>query len=85
MPIFEYICNDCGHPFERILPRHDSKTDCARCGSKRVEKQLSVFAVAGSSAGSGASLPASFGQSSGDEGGCGHCGAASPGACGMPD
>jgi putative FmdB family regulatory protein len=80
MPIFEYICKDCGHPFERIVPRHDSKTDCAKCGSKRVEKQLSVFAVAGS----GSSSSDSFAESMGDAG-CGRCGAASPGTCGLPD
>jgi putative FmdB family regulatory protein len=79
MPIFEYICKDCGHPFERIVPRHDSKTDCAKCGSKRVEKQLSVFAVAGSS-----SSDSGF-QFSGDDAGCGRCGAATPGSCGLPD
>ena len=72
MPIFEYICKDCGKFFERIVPRHDSKTDCPHCSSSKVEKQLSVFAVAGSSGGEMAA-----------EGGCGRCGAAQPGMCQM--
>ena len=73
MPIFEYICQDCGRAFERIVPRYDSPADCIHCNSKKVEKQLSVFAVAGPSNDSSA-FP---------EGGCGRCGAATPGSCGM--
>jgi putative FmdB family regulatory protein len=75
MPIFEYLCKDCGQPFEKIVPRYDSHVDCAHCNSANVEKQLSVFAVAGSS---------SAGKAV-DEGGCGRCGASQPGMCGMMD
>jgi putative FmdB family regulatory protein len=73
MPIFEYICRDCGRAFERIVPRHDSETECIHCNSRHIEKQLSVFAVAGPS------------DSSADfsGGGCGRCGAPQPGMCGM--
>ena len=46
MPIFEYLCKDCGRPFEKIVPRYDSQADCVHCNSENVEKQLSVFAVA---------------------------------------
>ena len=74
MPIFEYICKECGHSFERIVPRHDSKTDCVHCHSSNIEKQLSVFAVAGPSDGGMSAEP-----------GCGRCGAAQPGMCGMGD
>src|SRR5262245_29126446 len=52
MPIFEYICKDCNHPFEKIVPRYDSTVECTHCNSTKVEKQLSVFAVAGSSSSS---------------------------------
>jgi putative FmdB family regulatory protein len=75
MPLFEYLCQDCGRSFERIVPRYDSPADCIHCNSGRVEKQLSVFAVAGGST----SEPASEGP------GCGRCGAAQPGMCGMMD
>jgi putative FmdB family regulatory protein len=74
MPIFEYICKDCDQRFERIVPRHDSTTDCPHCNSTRLEKQLSVFAVSGGDADSGESL---------DAPGCGRCGAAEPGMCRM--
>ena len=76
MPIFEYICQDCGRDFERIVPRYDSPADCPHCNSEKIEKQLSVFAV---SAGSSPSSEAF------SDGGCGRCGAASPGTCGLPD
>jgi putative FmdB family regulatory protein len=74
MPLFEYICHDCGRSFEKILPRYDSPADCVHCNSENVEKQLSVFAVAG---GSSNSEPMSEGP------GCGRCGAAQPGMCGI--
>jgi putative FmdB family regulatory protein len=74
MPIFEYLCKDCGRPFEKIVPRYDSPASCAHCDSANVEKQLSVFAVAGSSSGE-ESLDA----------GCGRCGASEPGTCRMMD
>ena len=73
MPLFEYICKECENTFERIVPRHDSPADCPQCHSQNVEKQLSVFAVA--SAGPS--------QSAASDTGCGRCGAAAPGMCGM--
>ena len=76
MPIFEYLCRDCGRPFEKIVPRYDSPADCIHCNSENVEKQLSVFAVAGSAK--------DFGESASDAG-CGRCGAPQPGMCGLPD
>jgi putative FmdB family regulatory protein len=74
MPLFEYLCSDCGRTFEKIVPRHDSPADCIHCNSQHVEKQLSVFAVAGSAREAASEGP-----------GCGRCGAAEPGMCGMPD
>jgi putative FmdB family regulatory protein len=73
MPIFEYVCKDCGRPFERIVPRHDSQTDCPHCNSEDIEKQLSVFAVAGPT------------KEIAADAGCGRCGAAQPGMCGLTD
>ena len=77
MPLFEFICQDCGRSFEKILPRYDSPADCSHCNSKKVEKQLSVFAVAGSSSGE------SFSESFSEGPGCGRCGAAQPGMCNL--
>jgi putative FmdB family regulatory protein len=73
VPLFEYLCKDCGKEFEKIVPRHDSPADCPNCASVQVEKQLSVFAVAGPQRSD--SLDAAPG--------CGRCGAAEPGMCQM--
>lgn len=70
MPIFEYTCADCGAAFEKIVPRHDSETECTHCQSRNIERQLSVFAVSG---GSGEAM----------DPGCGRCGAPQPGMCQM--
>lgn len=69
MPIFEYLCKDCGQTFEKIVPRYDTPADCIHCSSENVEKQLSIFAVAGSATDS---TPTA---------GCGTCGAPEPGMC----
>lgn len=46
MPIFEYECQDCGSKFEKISYSSGAKVLCKNCSSSRVEKLLSVFAVA---------------------------------------
>ena len=47
VPIYEYECAKCGHEFE-ILQAADEKPSCPKCGSRRLKKQFSVFATAGS-------------------------------------
>ena len=71
MPLFEYLCPDCGSEFERIVPTHKTPVVCEKCQSSRVEKKLSVFAVAGGES-----------ENSTDSG-CGTCGADQPGMCQM--
>jgi len=71
MPIYEYACNNCGHEFE-MLVRSGSVPDCPSCRSPELEKRLSVFAAAGSTA---QARPA------GPCGSCGHPGG--PGACAL--
>lgn len=44
MPIFEYACRDCGHPFEALV-RSDTTPECPECHSTALDKQLSVFAT----------------------------------------
>ncbi len=43
MPIYEYVCKKCDHPFE-MLVRGSEKPVCPSCGSGSLEKQFSVFA-----------------------------------------
>lgn len=47
MPIFEFVCEDCGEPFEELL-RSASAIDevtCPRCHSEQVRKQISTIAA----------------------------------------
>lgn len=74
MPIFEYVCKGCSHPFEAIT-RGSQAPSCPSCGGKKLEKKLSVFAVSSGRR----SDPAPSGGCGG--GGCGNPGG--PGACSM--
>ncbi len=49
MPIFEYRCRECGTKFEKIVASDRTEVVCAECSSRKVERLLSVFAVAGGS------------------------------------
>jgi putative FmdB family regulatory protein len=76
MPILEYVCEDCTHQFEAIV-LGSRQPVCPACDSQRLERQLSVFAVGGQSAGFAARE--AFGP-------CGSCGdPRGPGACSMMD
>jgi putative FmdB family regulatory protein len=44
MPIYEYVCRDCGHQFEYLI-RGDEKPSCPSCGRASLTKQLSVPAA----------------------------------------
>ena len=46
MPIFEFLCSECGSSFEELV-RSASATGevvCPECGSEQVVKQISTFA-----------------------------------------
>lgn len=77
MPIFEYACQDCGRRFEALV-RSDTRPECPGCRSRKLDKQLSVFATASAEASSGsADVMAEMGP-------CGSCGHPDgPGACSL--
>ncbi|HEY1462778.1 MAG TPA: zinc ribbon domain-containing protein [Terriglobales bacterium] len=75
MPIFEYVCKECSHDFEAIV-YGSQKAECPKCHSKKLEPQLSVFAVSakGASSSKGSAAP----------GPCGSCGdPRGPGSCSL--
>ncbi len=77
MPIFEYICKECQHRFEALVYGKE-KAECPKCHTKKLEPQLSVFAV--SAKGSTTSAAASPTRA------CGSCGdPRGPGACSLGD
>jgi putative FmdB family regulatory protein len=46
MPVYDYICQDCHKPFEKILTltEHDTeKLSCPNCGSTHVEQEATEF------------------------------------------
>lgn len=72
MPLYEYICKECSHHFESIV-QGNTRPECPACHARNLEKQLSAFAVGGSS-----------GAMGGGPGACGTCGdPRGPGACSM--
>jgi putative FmdB family regulatory protein len=75
MPIYEYICKECHHQFEALVYGKE-KAECPKCHGKKLEPQLSVFAVS-------AKGPATSAKPAGPCGSC--CGAGGSGACSFGD
>ena len=46
MPIYEYVCAECGSEFEKLV-RRDAlhAAPCAKCGSAQVQRRLSLPSV----------------------------------------
>jgi putative FmdB family regulatory protein len=77
MPIFEYECRKCRHRFEKIV-NGSSAPACPACGGRKLERQLSVFAV--SAKGDGPATKAGEAAA----GACGSCGdPRGPGSCAL--
>jgi putative FmdB family regulatory protein len=70
MPIYEYICKKCKNQFEELVFNRSEEVPCPQCGSKRVERALSVFSH---------SSGGSFRSSAGSE--CGGCSSSSCSGC----
>jgi len=46
MPIYEYLCQSCGHIFEKLQKSSDEPPPvCTACGSSEVKRKLSTFAA----------------------------------------
>jgi putative FmdB family regulatory protein len=61
MPIYEYVCQECGEKFEKLVRSSSGTVElvCPRCGSTHAEKTLSLFGLSGlGGASSGAATPA---------------------------
>ncbi len=44
MPIFEYVCKKCKHPFEALI-MGSQKASCPKCGAHELEDKFSTYAV----------------------------------------
>jgi putative FmdB family regulatory protein len=56
MPLFEYVCRECGHRFETLVVG-GRKPACPSCTSDDLEKLYSAFGARTSAGGSGAAAP----------------------------
>lgn len=47
MPIFEYVCAECGHRFEKLIlsASRAKEVRCPECESRSVDKAISVFGL----------------------------------------
>jgi putative FmdB family regulatory protein len=48
MPIYEYVCDECGTRYEQIVMSKNTKIACPKCASGKRTMQLSVFSSVGS-------------------------------------
>jgi len=58
VPIFEYKCQKCGAEFDELdsVDNRDKPHKCPKCGSRKSERQLSVFCASSDGGGGGGSV-----------------------------
>ncbi len=72
MPIYCYVCADCAHEFETLVRSGESPA-CPECGSRRLDRQISLIAKPASGGPSSArdAAPACAAMEGGQP--CGQC------------
>ncbi len=50
MPIYEYLCDECGTRYERVVLSRSQTITCPKCASERQTLQVSVFRTTSKSA-----------------------------------
>lgn len=55
MPIYEYVCGECGEGFSKLqkMSAEEGETSCPKCGSRQVTRKMSTCAIGGPAGGSG--------------------------------
>ena len=53
MPIYEYVCPQCGERFEKLIRSTSSQVEirCPSCDAANVERKVSVFGLSGGTSG----------------------------------
>ncbi|MEW5871398.1 MAG: zinc ribbon domain-containing protein [Chloroflexota bacterium] len=74
MPIYEYVCQDCGERFEKMRSMKDADVPaaCSKCAGNHTSRMLSLF-----NAQSGGRVVA------GGSSGCASCSSSSCASCGV--
>jgi putative FmdB family regulatory protein len=46
MPIYEFVCDNCGRPFEDLVRSYSAIAEvrCPECGSASLRRKMSIFA-----------------------------------------
>jgi putative FmdB family regulatory protein len=59
MPIYEYLCQDCGTKFEKLVRRvaDTPETACPSCGQKHLTQEFSTFAARANGASKSPEMP----------------------------
>jgi putative FmdB family regulatory protein len=62
MPIYTYVCNECGEKFDLLIgvTAQQEELKCQKCGSENIKKMMGSFSVSGGSpksSGSDSSCP----------------------------
>jgi putative FmdB family regulatory protein len=76
MPLYEFTCTQCDQTFEQLVrsAKWEGEAACPHCGSKKLQKALSVFASATAPSGGAAAPVGACGMKSKRHGGgCGCC------------
>lgn len=49
MPMYEYRCTECGERYEQLrrMSEADTGLECPKCGSERVDREISACAIGG--------------------------------------
>ncbi len=58
MPIYEYLCEDCGTKFEKLVRASGDGVACPSCGQAHLKKEFSPFAAHSGGASSKEAMPA---------------------------
>jgi len=71
MPIFEYLCDDCGTKFEKLVRRADDQVLCPGCGESHLKTQYSTFSARANGVSKEAGMPSCPSGMCGTPGLCG--------------
>jgi putative FmdB family regulatory protein len=72
MPVYEYACMECESHFDELVRSSDQAITCPECGAGNVLKQLSTFAVHGTTKQPTLAGPSGGGGCCGGSCGCSH-------------
>ncbi len=74
MPIYEFVCEDCGHEFETLVRNREEVKEvrCANCNSPRVKRLMSATGAIITDGGGGSASKPTVESHKCDTGTCSH-------------